>query len=548
MSLLKPFRSVIPVANNDTATYYVSLQPVACGSTDAKFVSANLTFQPSTQTLSVNKSTIQYSNTRSVFNLTPSPTPPTSPKIGDLWYDTSTDIQFEYIFDGVNNQWVDISSPLIPGTVQFVYKNAVGYANANIAYALADSVNNYSNTIVFSVNTVNITDGSTIYWRDVGTANNYTKQFPRFADLANSGNVTIFNNANTTFSRTAIDDFGKFIPPGNNTTMQLAFYSCASFSSFIGSSNAVPIIDNSTRRETYQIQYFVLGGGGGGGSGQTGNGGAGGGGGGGIVCGILNTEFGVTYSISVGTGGWQSTSQLNSCAAGTLGNNSTITGTGTIITARGGGGGGGQGTVGPAAGGSGGGGRASGVAGSQRPGSVAAQPGQPQTLPAGSTSTNRGFPGGDGYGPRAGGGGGGAGAIGGSAPAGGTTTGGTGGAGYTWPLNGTTYGGGGGGGSDAPAGGGGPGGGGAGSSSATPATAGTNNLGGGGGGTGQFSPAFGAKGGHGIVILAVPNLLYLAPKFPGAIVSNPPAAPGMTVLSYTAPTPGSTPGTYTFSS
>jgi hypothetical protein len=42
--------------------------------------------------------------------------------------------------------------------------------------------------------------------------------------------------------------------------------------------------------------------------------------------------------------------------------------------------------------------------------------------------------------------------------------------------------------------------------------------------------------------------LYLAPKFPGAIVSNPPAAPGMTVLSYTAPTPGSTPGTYTFSS
>ncbi len=170
MSLLKPFRSVIPVANNDTSTYYVSMQPVACGTTSAKFVSANLTFQPSTQTLAVNKSPLIYSNTRSIFNLTTSPTPPLNPKVGDLWYDTSTDIEFEYIFDGVNLYWVDISSPVIPGTVQFVYRTASGAANANILYALADSVNNYSNVIEFSVNTTNFTDGTTIYWRDIGTA------------------------------------------------------------------------------------------------------------------------------------------------------------------------------------------------------------------------------------------------------------------------------------------------------------------------------------------------------------------------------------------
>jgi hypothetical protein len=39
-----------------------------------------------------------------------STTTPTNPIIGDQWYDSSTDIVYEYINDGTNNIWVDISS------------------------------------------------------------------------------------------------------------------------------------------------------------------------------------------------------------------------------------------------------------------------------------------------------------------------------------------------------------------------------------------------------------------------------------------------------
>jgi len=35
---------------------------------------------------------------------------PSNPSLGDIWYDTSTDIEFMYINDGTNNVWVDITS------------------------------------------------------------------------------------------------------------------------------------------------------------------------------------------------------------------------------------------------------------------------------------------------------------------------------------------------------------------------------------------------------------------------------------------------------
>jgi hypothetical protein len=36
--------------------------------------------------------------------------PPASPRINDVWYDTSTDITFSYVNDGDSSQWVDVSS------------------------------------------------------------------------------------------------------------------------------------------------------------------------------------------------------------------------------------------------------------------------------------------------------------------------------------------------------------------------------------------------------------------------------------------------------
>lgn len=37
-------------------------------------------------------------------------TAPVSPTVGDIWYDSSTDIIYRYNYDGINNYWVDISS------------------------------------------------------------------------------------------------------------------------------------------------------------------------------------------------------------------------------------------------------------------------------------------------------------------------------------------------------------------------------------------------------------------------------------------------------
>jgi len=566
MSLLKPFRSVIPVANNDTSTYYVSMQPVACGTTSAKFVSANLTFQPSTQTLAVNKSPLIYSNTRSIFNLTTSPTPPLNPKVGDLWYDTSTDIEFEYIFDGVNFYWVDISSPLIPGKVEFVYKSAIALANADVVYALADSVNNYSNTITFSVNTVNITDGTAIYWKDIGTANNQSKTNIRFLDGANSGNIVIYNNSNTSFSRIGISDNGAFISAGT-ANLQLGFYSCASFSSFIGSSNAVQVIDNSIPNYPFPITYLIVGGGGGGGGTGSNSGTAAGGGGGGggfrtetLACVGLNTPF----QITVGSGGTAGCSTGTGTAGNGMDSKLVSLGISVCQVSKGGGGAGNPtGLTGGSGGGGGGGQRASGVTGSATGGSAGPScptsyfpnqfgnpggSGGPSTVPNASTVRASGG-GGGGGGANTAGSSGVAGSVQPTSPSGITGgLGGAGGDGRLFPHTGLSYAGGGGGaggrsnrpGFPGAGGSGGVGGGGQGASGAGDvlATAGTPGTGGGGGGDGTFggSTSVGKAGGPGTVIIIVPT--PSAPRIgnrTGTVsISTPAFSPGNTVFTWTS--------------
>ena len=49
---------------------------------------------------------------RQTTKFTTSTTAPASPIVGDQWYDSSTDIIYEYINDGVNSIWVDIGSAL----------------------------------------------------------------------------------------------------------------------------------------------------------------------------------------------------------------------------------------------------------------------------------------------------------------------------------------------------------------------------------------------------------------------------------------------------
>jgi len=125
-----------------------------------------------------------------------------------------------------------------------------------------------------------------------------------------------------------------------------------------------------------------------------------------------------------------------------------------------------------------------------------------------------------------------------------------GGAGKLFPYTGLSYAGGGGGGTGAsPSGGsGGAGGGGRGGGSSCSASTGSCSTGGGGGGGGGGCPnrPWGAAGGPGVVILVVPNAAYPGTTPGGACVSNPPAAPGLTVLTYLSSPGPSSNTSYTF--
>jgi hypothetical protein len=59
------------------------------------------------------------------------------------------------------------------------------------------------------------------------------------------------------------------------------------------------------------------------------------------------------------------------------------------------------------------------------------------------------------------------------------------------------------------------------------------NTGGGGGGGGlSGNNVAGNTGGNGIIVLGVPTAIYPRVVTSNAAISNPPAAPGMTVLTY----------------
>jgi hypothetical protein len=280
------------------------------------------------------------------------------------------------------------------------------------------------------------------------------------------------------------------------------------------------------------IKYLVVGGGGGGWQGS-------GGGAGGVVCGTLSLSLGTTYTVSIGSGGSGDPANIT---VGTANNGtpSTFSGGGLLVTAVGGGGswkGGGPVGNGGSPGGSGGGSIQPAPVG---PAGTATQPAQTQSVGTSGTYTNRGYPGGVWYG-----GGGGAGAAGASRTP--TVFVAPGGAGYTWPYTATAYAGGGGGSNTAAAAGGagGVGGGGAGGPGAVPGSGkNATYYGGGGGGwgagtiPGTVGPYAGGTGYPGAVILAIPTPQYPG-SAPGATVTTPPAAPGMTVITYASP------GTYT---
>jgi hypothetical protein len=256
---------------------------------------------------------------------------------------------------------------------------------------------------------------------------------------------------------------------------------------------------------TYSVDFLVVAGGGGAGGNGVGNTASGGGGaggyrnsfstetsgGGGSSETSLTFSGGVVYTISVGAGGaGGGTTPNDASGTGTVGSNSSISGTGiTTITSTGGGGG-------ASSGGNSGGSATNGGSGG----------GCNANKTIGTGTANQGFNGRQGV-SNGGGGGGGASEI----PSVNTgDNGGNGGNGLASSITGSSVsrgGGGAGGKYAATAGTGGTGGGGSGSAFA--GSAGTANTGGGGAGGNSYDTAFtGGAGGSGVIILRMPTASY----------------------------------------
>jgi len=80
--------------------------------------------------------------------------PPSGPDVGDQWYDTSSDVLYEYINDGTSSYWVDTTSPAFAGGV---------VANVAISGTLVPVAN-----VTYDIGT------SSVYFRNTYTQNLYT--------------------------------------------------------------------------------------------------------------------------------------------------------------------------------------------------------------------------------------------------------------------------------------------------------------------------------------------------------------------------------------
>ena len=111
MSLTNSKLSVETISPEGNSTYYVTLQPDTKGKSAVDYVSPLLTFNTGLNQFFVNNTVVPTSNVVSLGSSVSSLTPPTNPNVGDLWYDIGTDTQFEYVSDGINRQWIDITGP-----------------------------------------------------------------------------------------------------------------------------------------------------------------------------------------------------------------------------------------------------------------------------------------------------------------------------------------------------------------------------------------------------------------------------------------------------
>jgi hypothetical protein len=417
---------------------------------------ANLNFYSSNNTLVVTGNVVGGG-----IRSTSSATAPSNPVVGDIWYDTSSDVTYRYTNDGSNSYWIDVSGPEFSETLPS-YRSIVEYVA---------TANQNSFSTIYTVGSVDILRNGLRLSTSDYVANNGTSVI--LSDPCNANDIVTIINFYTTSLNVVLSANGRISGVSNGTILWNTANNV--LETYVGTGWITLASQN------YSVDYLIVAGGGGGG-GTTSSGGyvgGGGGGAGGCQTGTSTITPNQSYSITVGAGGTGG-SCSGSPTDGSSGSNSSVFSTTSI---GGGGGGHGGATRSGLSGGSGGGG--SGYTGT-----------------GGSGTLGQGNNGGNGNGAvnYPAGGGGGANTAGSNAT---TTQAGNGGNGFTW-LDGTTYAGGGGGGiynTTSNFGTGGTGGGGNGAGTGGLGSPGTANSGGGAGGAGMNASGTAGSGGSGVVII-----------------------------------------------
>jgi hypothetical protein len=80
-------------------------------------------------------------------------TPPASPTVGDIWYNTLTDNLYRYSTDGVTSAWIDVSGPA--GLGQSPTRNMIILSNSSTSVMIPVS-QGYVNILNYSGSTINI--------------------------------------------------------------------------------------------------------------------------------------------------------------------------------------------------------------------------------------------------------------------------------------------------------------------------------------------------------------------------------------------------------
>ena len=153
-------------------------------------------------------------------NYTAATTPPSSPANGWQWYNTTTDVLYEYLSDSVSQYWVDVSSPAFAaGVVANVAISGSLLVNANAVYDIGSSSQTFANVyaqnyygngaslsgIITSVSNINngtsnmtvVSSGGNITTNIGGVANVgvwYNGGLSITGDLSVSGNATLSGN------------------------------------------------------------------------------------------------------------------------------------------------------------------------------------------------------------------------------------------------------------------------------------------------------------------------------------------------------------------